>query len=344
MLRIIYGVPGSGKSYYAVYYICKHYATYDKLYETWILDKDVLLVTNIDSLKLSHIPLDLLIHKHGLDTVFSVAFWDQVRKKEGSKKIIMIIDEAQKYFHRKFYNKEVFFFFQYHRHLGIDIFLITQDYKVLPPELINLTEFLIYAKPRSFTIGRFVYEMYTTKGEKVSFKTLPRDKLVFRVYKSFDFEEAEKPPNFLMRYALSIVVLFISLFVVSSLYVKYFFFSKAKSSQEVKASKKVLEKPHVSKSHFSISNSYTYYLSELSYIKIRKDLLIYDGQRFRSLKSLSCLYDPTQERLFCQRPLIYKHEGARAQASEASRARAHAEATPNEVQGSPRHTLLPRGM
>jgi len=112
---------------------------------------------------------------------FVRALWDK-----GYKKIIFAVDEAQKYFDRKFYDKDVFFFFQYHRHYGVDILLATQDASVLPKEIRVLAEFIIRAEQRSLTLKSFKYKYYSPDGSTHLFnQTLRKDDKVFSIYKSF---------------------------------------------------------------------------------------------------------------------------------------------------------------
>lgn len=164
MLQIIYGVPGSGKSYYAVWNIKR---TLEK-------DKDnVVIISNIENLKLSHLNLDDLINKYGgIDGFFNVEcqYW----KQDIEKRKILFIDEAQRYFNKKFFSNAVFFFFQYHRHLNIDIYLITQSYKTLPTELVVLSELVIQAVPSSF------------RWFKNSFKYLVKDLETFETVEKID--------------------------------------------------------------------------------------------------------------------------------------------------------------
>ncbi len=207
MLRIVEGVPGSGKTYYAVHYLAKFFS-YDKVYMEFFPVEDVLVVTNIDALKLPHEPLGEYIQKYGVEKVFTVNFWESKRKKY--KKVIIIVDEAQRYFDRSFRNKDVFFFFQYHRHIGVDIFLLTQDRKLLPRDILSMAENVIRAKPRSVSAFSFVYEVLSTStGERYQVITLRKKKEVFDMYSSFKYEEGEKPKNYALRWIVVSALVFV---------------------------------------------------------------------------------------------------------------------------------------
>jgi zona occludens toxin (predicted ATPase) len=163
MIQIIYGVPGSGKSYYAVY----------QINELLKKESNNILISNIENLKLPHLNLDELIQQYGgVDKFFNVEceFW----KQDIERKKILFIDEAQRYFNKRFFSSTVFFFFQYHRHLNVDIYLITQSYKTLPTELTVLSELVIQAVPASF------------RWFKNSFKYLVKDLETFDTVEKID--------------------------------------------------------------------------------------------------------------------------------------------------------------
>ena len=189
MLKIIQGVPGSGKSYYAVHYITKYFCIYDDVYG-YILDKDVVIITNLDDFKLNHLKLDDCINKY--KDFFTVSNFEKLKSSYRNKHIILVIDEAQRYFPLNYNDKEALFFFQYHRHLGIDILLITQSINSISKLLLPLCESIISATPRStkiFNLFRYhEYLYFRGKLEKVhtfSIKTNPK---IFNLYKSFNFD------------------------------------------------------------------------------------------------------------------------------------------------------------
>ena len=189
-LRIISGVPGSGKTYFAVKHLVDKYCQLDgdsyKLKTT-----RVLIVSNIDSLKLPHVSLDDLVNRHGLKKVFSIDYNKALLSQYSS--VIYVIDEAQRYFHRRYYDKDVFYFFQYHRHLGIDIYLIVQDFRSLPREIRSLAEYEIKALRRSSSIlGEFRYN-YCVGSDVIDKKVFKPNKSIFALYSSMMATELEAP-------------------------------------------------------------------------------------------------------------------------------------------------------
>jgi hypothetical protein len=100
--------------------------------------------------------------------------------------VIYIIDEAQSgnYFHSKFYDVNVFLFFQMYRHLDCDIYLIAQDVLCLARELQQLAEYVIKAVRSSNSIGKsFIYKFYSD-DEYLKTKRIKQEQNVFGMYRS----------------------------------------------------------------------------------------------------------------------------------------------------------------
>ena len=122
--------------------------------------KEYIIITNIAGLLLDTIDLQTAIKKSGsVEVFFTPKVQESVTKKYQAqgKKLVYIIDEAQQYFHRRFYEREVFSFFESHRHFGLDIYLLTQNSNLLAKDLLALAEIEIRAVPRTLSIGGFYY-------------------------------------------------------------------------------------------------------------------------------------------------------------------------------------------
>ena len=117
------------------------------------LDSEVLLVTNIEDVKIQHISFDAF-RENGLMHVENLK---QFMIERRFKRCIMIVDEAQRHF-SNLKNENELFFFEYHRHLGIDVFLVLQTVSALPRRVVELSEYVIEALPRSYAITGFRYK------------------------------------------------------------------------------------------------------------------------------------------------------------------------------------------
>lgn len=246
-LRIITGIPGAGKSYFMVNHIAMNYCT--KFGDSYNLretaeDDDkpgFKLVTNVEGLKLHTDDLEEVLEKAGgMDNFFLHDVQKEISEKYRKKniRIVYIIDEAQQYFPRKYYNEAVFFFFQKHRHFGIDIYLLTQDNSFIPKDIMRLAECEIRAVPRSCAVGGFTYAK-KVQGQKQNTIFIRRKKSIFALYKSMSQEETEKIKNPLIKYLLILPVL-----ICFSIYT----FVQQFSPKEAKASAPVASVPVASAS------------------------------------------------------------------------------------------------
>jgi len=251
MLRIVEGVPGSGKTYYAVKYLLDNFVKYDDFFDEYIVRDDVLVISNIENLKIKHLNLDTLVQRFSLEKFFTVENIEKVQKQYRVKNIVFLIDEAQRYFHRRFFHKDVFYFFQYHRHLGCDIFLITQSYQTLSREIVVLAEYIVRAVPRSRQPFSFLYHYIDTQTkDKLFSKSLRKSQSVFRAYTSMKVDEIQKPQSVFSRYVAIAVFLFV-LSISSFFFVLHHFFSPPRTSQSHISQSYTSSSSHISQSHQS---------------------------------------------------------------------------------------------
>jgi zona occludens toxin len=205
-IYFITGVPGAGKTFYAVNHLVKNYCYYDRQSRAYRLKDKYTLISNIEELALNHKNLKEILedNKMSIESFFRKDFQEKISKKY--KNIIYFLDEAQQHFHRRFYDKESFFYFQYHRHLGHNIYLITQDRSLLPKEINTLCESEIRAVKRSLSVfGEFKYNVLSNK-EIIDRKVLKKNERVFELYKSQQNEESEKIKNPLVKYLVAILI------------------------------------------------------------------------------------------------------------------------------------------
>ena len=198
-IRIIQGVPGSGKTYYAVRHLAENYfeRQQDGRYE---LIKPCTIITNIDSFQPEHVSLQAACKEAGGFKEFFTEEYQRQYSAQFEHQIIYLIDEAQKLFRKNARDlNDVFTYFELHRHLGHDIYLITQNAKKLSPDLVLLTEYIIEAAPRSRSvIGEFKYK-WLSDGEVLKREGFRPDEGVFALYKSMDVAESEKISNPVMK-------------------------------------------------------------------------------------------------------------------------------------------------
>jgi len=191
-IRLITGSIGSGKTYLAVKTIVDNY--YEKTETGFYKPKNdkLLLVTNIEDLKLDHSNLSDIMKASNKDitSFFTTEF--QTKISEKYKQVVYVIDEAQRYFRTKFYDTKVFEYFEYSRHFGHDIYLISQDKYRLCRQITDLHEIEIRAVRRTLSLfGEFKYKTLSN-DELISTKAIKPSKDIYQLYKSMYQDETIK--------------------------------------------------------------------------------------------------------------------------------------------------------
>lgn len=244
-IRIIEGVPGSGKTLYAVHHLLKTYYDCDQdgFYKQKKFtnedgeEQKLRLITNIDGLKVAHDHLDDLVHiAGGYRIFFSNKYQESIFDKK--ERVVFLIDEAQKIFRKKLTGDwdDVFYYFEYHRHYGHDIYLLTQNAKKVNTEISELREYLIHSKPRVRSLtGEFSYQMISDGDilKRETIKPLPK---LFNMYKSRRQAESEKIKNPMIVKTLLMFVLAMSIIGGGAYYVRAQFHPKTTDTNQDKMS------------------------------------------------------------------------------------------------------------
>ena len=250
----ITGTPGAGKSYYAVKRIVED------------LKKDTnLVVSNIDGLdraKLSFYlgkevnnlwTLDEFLatvlsfcnmhydgnYRNAFLTVLNVDYWKRFILPKlfgelGYRKVIFYLDEFQSIIDEDTELTQLQkFFFDYHRHLGLDFYIITQSIQRMNKAIRNLVEIeLRLINLRIFGISSMVVLKTIIGGVPVKKTLIKYDPKIFALYRSALVEHMKgvkgKPP----------VVLFVAVAVA--------LFSIVQLGSYVKAHGGIIPKPNVS--------------------------------------------------------------------------------------------------
>jgi len=193
MIKLFTGIPGCGKTYRAVYELQKESSKYYVFH-------------NIDSLKMERFENGQFIKDFSkLDQDF-ISFFSvdnqsslcaEIKEKYG-RQVLIIIDEAQSFLAKV--NPVVMQWLSYHRHLGQDVWLITQNRYNIAREYNNLVEVEVQGK-RGFVFNSFIYSWFAS-GERFKTDKLPKDKAVFDLYQSFNVEEQKKKKSGLWRFMI----------------------------------------------------------------------------------------------------------------------------------------------
>jgi zona occludens toxin len=222
MISYFLGIPGAGKTYFSADTIYKHFSLksnskkYDNCY------------TNINEFKFDLVE-NVYNYDHDIFMEKITILYNMYRKKVtdrelidkakefGIHKTLYVLDECHKYFDVE--NKILVWLLTYHRHLYIDLMMITQNMALINSKYKPLGEAYYKAKSRSLTLGSksFKYMYYASypinKGTFVNTITLNHKKEVFNLYKSGD---SVKSKNVIKRFIY--ISIFMALFLAFLIY------------------------------------------------------------------------------------------------------------------------------
>lgn len=198
----IYGVagkPGSGKSYWAVNHIITKFFHWDKTLGEYFPKQNVSIITNIEGLRLDHHNLDEMIKKAGgINAFFTVEYQKELLKR--FSRIVYLIDESGSYFPAGFKDDKVIFLFQYHRHLGLDFYLVAPGVSNICPQIVRLMEYRLQASPRSKRLTNEFRYQKIVEGDNAGKQVIPFRKEIFRLYRSMEASETEPIKNVSTKY------------------------------------------------------------------------------------------------------------------------------------------------
>lgn len=181
-ITLLTGVPGSGKSYFAV----------NKIVELLDTKDNFLILSNIDGTKENIFDRRYVFHRFSLEFLRNANmenFLPHLRDEhhlDAEATIYIFIDECQNYYGPSCRDEDAFYFLDYHRHYGVEIFLITQKDTKIRKEVEALCETEIRGLPPTLSLipGMFVYN-HKCGGEIFAKIKLKKKSKVFSAYKSF---------------------------------------------------------------------------------------------------------------------------------------------------------------
>jgi len=231
MIVYLVGVPGSGKTYKAVYTIFNNFSTHEKAKKD--VKKDFYnCYTNINEFKFDKVhdvnalDFDALqrklkqLHRLYKDKVTDEYLIEKCKEFE-IYKTLFVIDEAHNYFDKN--DPVLIWWLSYHRHLYQDIFLITQNLSLIYTKYKSFSEYFYRAKATTVSFNRntFKYDVFINSRLSMNAKShtekLPKVDEVFDLYKSGDSINSK---NILARF-----IFFSFVMIIIGVIFAYFYFS-----------------------------------------------------------------------------------------------------------------------
>ncbi|MCX6077027.1 MAG: hypothetical protein NTW78_09125 [Campylobacterales bacterium] len=256
MITFLLGLPGSGKSYYAVDRIFNNFSsdieakkdtkvTFQNCY-TNINEFNYNKVENVKRLDFD-LFYSILVRLHGFAKAkksdkYMIRFLQLVKLKD----TLFVIDEAHNYFDKR--NTVLVWWLSYHRHLYHEIILITQNLALIESKYKSFSEFFYKAQSQSLTLDKryFSYTVFCSsrmnkdsRSGKIKIKRNPK---VFELYHSGDSINAS---NIVLKFLLIAAVILIVLVA----FFKFFIMDKGKKEdlkpQTIEASTQISQKSFV---------------------------------------------------------------------------------------------------
>lgn len=182
MITIITGIPGTGKTTYAVWLTYNYYKR-----------DDVHIISNIDSFA-----ADEQIDDNNFSSFILGRDWESYSQTVG-KKLIFIIDEAQRFYGNagmdRLNQNKLFFFLEYHRHYGADVYLITQSHYNLHKRVVVLASQLAQISKIKNLKGEIrVKNLDPVVWEKISVIKFKPDQELYSKFKTANSDYGKQKP------------------------------------------------------------------------------------------------------------------------------------------------------
>jgi zona occludens toxin len=258
MIEIITGVPGSGKTYKAMYALYSNFAKSDKSKDNNAIFNDVdSAYTNINEIKLDkfnnvytlnwnkfYSSLEKLYLKYKEDLTDTELI--EIAKEENIYRVLLIIDECHNYLDNQ--DKILIWWLSYHRHLHQQIYLITQNLSLINSKYKSFSEFFYLAFPSSLKLFNNVmkYSQYTSsrlsKVSKTSTIKIPLKKEVFDTYGS---GAMQKQSNVILKIIITTLI-----FLIFAIIILFFYYEQ----NSIKSEDNITSQNNTSYNETSINN------------------------------------------------------------------------------------------
>lgn len=229
MIEYDLGVPGSGKTYKAVYSLYSNFGINPKLKDSKFVHHDVdFAYTNINEIKLDSfdagtikkLDWDLFydnlttLHAHYKDKKTDSELIE-LAKNYDLFRCLIIIDECHNYLDRN--DVVLIWWLSYHRHLHHQIYLITQNLALVYTKYKSFSEFFYVAKSSSLRLfkNQMTYSQFTSSRlSQVSKSATIKIPFVKEIFDSFHSGANQQSKNILKKFIVIAISFFILLIFI----------------------------------------------------------------------------------------------------------------------------------
>lgn len=236
MIEYDLGVPGSGKTYKAVFSLYSNFGKDKKLRDLRFLHDDIdFAYTNINELKEDSFEIGT-IKKLDFDVFYEnlVTLYAHYKDKKNDSELaeyaknfdlyrcLIIIDECHNYLDKN--DKVLIWWLSYHRHLHHQIYLITQNLSLVYTKYKSFSEFFYFAKPSSLRLfkSKMVYSQFTnSRLSQTSKSGVLKIPFIKEIYDSYHSGANQQSQNILKKFILIAIAFFTLLLIVLLLIKSY---------------------------------------------------------------------------------------------------------------------------
>jgi len=229
MIEYDLGVPGSGKTYKAVYSLYSNFGLNEKLKDSKFVHNDVdFAYTNINELKLDSfdegsikkLDWDLFynnlttLHAHYKDKKTDTELIE-LAKNYDLFRCLIILDECHNYLDKN--DVVLIWWLSYHRHLHHQIYLITQNLALVYSKYKSFSEFFYLAKPSSLRLFKntMSYSQFTSSRlSQVSKSGVIKIPFIKEIFDSYHSGANQQSQNLIKKFILIAISFFIFLIFV----------------------------------------------------------------------------------------------------------------------------------
>lgn len=236
MIEFDLGVPGSGKTYKAVYALYSNFGINQKFKDSRFIHNDVdFAYTNINEIKLDSfnsgsvktLDFDLfysnltILYNHYKDKKTDTELIE-FAKEFDLFRCLIILDECQNFLDKN--DKVLIWWLSYHRHLHHQIYLITQNLALVFTKYKSFTEFFYMAKPSSLRLfsSTMVYTQFTSSRlSQVSKSGVTKIPFIKEIFDSYHSGANQQSENIIKKFVLIAFICFLFLLIVIFLIKSY---------------------------------------------------------------------------------------------------------------------------
>ena len=202
----------------------------------------------------------------------------------------MSLMKPKRFFPRKNrISNDTWFYFEWHRHYGDDIYILTQHTRLVAENISLHMEYEMRATKRLFALAGELRYLKKSDNQIIDRKIIKPSKRVFALYKSMEAKESEQIKNPFRRYALALIVfLFFACWMFKHFFIRDGSVQMIRNSQSTNTvyAAEGFTEPSFQPSQKEKTHDIEERIKvQVSYIQVGKRFFVYDPQQKKLIPS-----------------------------------------------------------